>query len=78
MKMMSHPELEDLPLYKTVNNSLNPNLRAAEYTSNIDVQDKVTEAFVKDGEWDRMNVSYEDRVKESKVFKTWERKRVSE
>lgn len=76
VKMMSHPQLEDLPLYKTVNNTYNPNLRTSEFTTGADVQDKVTSAFIQDGEWDKMNVSYEDRVKGSQVFKTWERTKV--
>lgn len=76
VKMMSHPELEDLPLYKTVNNSYNPNLRSAEYTTGNAVQDGVASAFMTDKEWDKANVSYDDRVKESKVFKTWERQKV--
>lgn len=74
VKMMMHPEIADLPLYKTKISEFNPNLRTADFTSGTNVQGKVESAFLQDKEWDKANVTFEDRVQGSDVFKTWKRK----
>lgn len=73
VRMMSHPELESLPLYTTVKNKKNPELRSARAMKEEEVQKTLKDAFDRDGEWDRKEARYDDRVKGSKIEKTWKK-----
>ncbi|MGM9926632.1 MAG: hypothetical protein ACI35P_01665 [Bacillus sp. (in: firmicutes)] len=73
VRMMSHPELESLPLYRTVQNKHNPQLRSAKMMKGVDVQKSIVDAYKKDSEWDQRGAGYDARVKGSAVEKTWKK-----